>query len=775
MFIGSGFTGLVDQLCFSKYLSYVVGSTAYAVSAVLAAFMSGLALGAYLGGKLSSRVERPLFAYGVLELVVTAAVLAAPAAFTALTPAYLALLKLAPGSLVFASVARWLLAVLFVMVPTLAMGATLPLLSRVVGAGLSEDDAGRTLKEQRLGRLYAANTLGGALGALGAAYLILPWLGLSRTLYAAGIGSGLIGLVAIWQGTRLTAPAVEEQGAASISVGKLLGALAFASGALVFACEVIFTHLLALIIGNSAYAFGLILAVFLICLFAGASLAPRAARRYGDGALPLGLAAAGIGLALTLPTWDLLPLLFGGLGEHVTTFAGREAVRASAAFLILVIPTTLMGLTFPLLLQRVAAERQVGALVGRLTAINTVGAVFGALFTGYVLLPQLGSQRALFAVVIFFAALALITAGVSSKERGARASRFIAGAALAVSLLSPRWDLARLTSGVNVYFDSYDPPSRILFLREDIHGGVTTVTQTGPLLTLYTNGKFQGNNGHELLAQYSFAHFPSLFVKRWDRALVIGLGTATTLGTLNGYPWKQVDVVEISPAIAHAARTYFPETNRHALDDPRVKLHLDDGRNHLLVHSDRYDLIGMELSSIWFSGASALYSREYYELVKSRLEPHGVFQQWVQLHHMDNHSFARILGSLRQVFPHVALFYAGGQGILVASGEPLRASQQAATALSTRPAIRETLAEGSSLIDLMQYLLLTGSGLDDYLAAEATRSGLTPETLVSTDDNLYLEYATPKANVLPWEHRYVLLRELERFRRPGAAEALTAP
>ena len=140
--------------------------------------------------------------------------------------------------------------------------------------------------------------------------------------------------------------------------------LAFVSGALVFAAEVVFTHLLALIIGNSAYAFGLILAAFLSCLFLGASRAAWAQRRFGDAALPLGLAASGLGLAVSLPLWDKLPYFFDNTGEVLTSFAAREATRGVAAFLMLLVPTTLMGLTFPLLLQRVARYSHVGALGG---------------------------------------------------------------------------------------------------------------------------------------------------------------------------------------------------------------------------------------------------------------------------------------------------------------------------------------------------------------------------------------------------------------------------
>ncbi|MGE3674331.1 MAG: spermidine synthase, partial [Polyangiaceae bacterium] len=644
---------------------------------------------------------------------------------------------------------------------------------------LSDDVAGNAEKEKRLGKLYAANTLGGAIGALFAAYWILPLLGLAGTLIASALGSAAIGVLAMQQGSRLEAPQVPDEAETGErrSVGLLLPVLAFASGALVFACEVIFTHLLALIIGNSAYAFGLILAVFLICLFVGASVAPRVHLRFGSAALPIGLAAAAFGMAVTLPAWDRLPMLFGGLGDHVTSFAGREAVRAGAAFLILVVPTTLMGLTFPLLLQRVAADPRVGAQVGRLTAINTLGAVAGALLTGYLLLPRFGSERALHSVVWIFGALALATlpavARSKSKQRGATLAAALT--AIALPFIFPAWNLARLTSGVNVYFEGWQQPDEVLFLREDVHGGVTTVTKKDDLFTLYTNGKFQGNNGHEMQAQYSFAHFPSMFVSRWDNALVIGLGTGTTLGTLNGYPWKHIDVVEISPAIAEAASKYFGMVNDHALDDPRVKVHFDDGRNYLLVRAQKYDFIGMELSSVWFAGASSLYSKEYYELVKQHLLPHGIFQQWVQVHHMENHTFARILNSLRRVFPHVALFYAGGQGVLVASEQPLAASRARSEELSARPGVKRKLEAGAQLVDLLKYLMLTGKDLDSYIDDEASRSNVPLPELISSDDNLFLEYATPRGNVLPWGHRRLLLEEMSRHQSPDASAALIAP
>jgi spermidine synthase len=276
-------------------------------------------------------------------------------------------------------------------------------------------------------------------------------------------------------------------------------------------------------------------------------------------------------------------------------------------------------------------------------------------------------------------------------------------------------------------------------------------------------------------AQRLFAHYPSLFVERWDRALVIGLGTGTTLGTLAAYPWQNLDVVEISPAIVQAARRYFLAQNQGALDDPRVNLTLADGRNHLLIVDRRYDLIGIELSSIWFAGAASLYSREFYALVHRRLRPGGIFQQWVQLHHITPTDFASVLGTLRAEFPHVALFFGGGQGVLVASDRPLSASAARLASLEQRPRVRAVLPPGKRLISLLDDVLVVGAGLDRFVAESARAAGVTPSEMISTDDNLSLEFSTPRGNVLPWSTLDDLVERLLHHRDQQAVERLRAP
>jgi spermidine synthase len=535
--------------------------------------------------------------------------------------------------------------------------------------------------------------------------------------------------------------------------------------------EVISTHLLVVIVGNSAYAFGLILAAFLLSLFAGAALAPVLSRRARDAALAYSLAFSALAVALTLPLWDDLPFAFGGLGEYVKTFAGREAMRAVVAFGILVGPATCMGLTFPLVLRWAAAHHEVGRFVGKLTAVNTAGAVAGALGTGYMMLPALGSERSLLLVALLFAGAAALTA-VRKQFGYHRIPLLLSGASVTVAFLAPNWDVLRLTAGTNVYFDRKSGPESLLHVREDVHGGVTTVTLNQGVRTLYTNGKFQGNDGWELNAQRYFAHYPCLFVRSFDDALVIGLGTGTTLGTLAVYPWKRIDVLEISPAIVEAARNYFPHTNRHALDDPRVHVNIDDARNHLLVTDGRYSIITMELSSVWFAGASSLYSSEFYRLIRAHLTDDGVYQQWVQMHHIHRPVFAALVNTLRREFEHVALFYGGGQGILVSSKRPLEWSKSKTDGLSDTPEFVEMRPNGRPLSVLTDDILAVDVGLDRFIADSAREAGADLSTFVSNDDNLFLEYHPPRGNGLPWIAREELVAVVRSYRDEQAVAAL---
>jgi spermidine synthase len=466
------------------------------------------------------------------------------------------------------------------------------------------------------------------------------------------------------------------------------------------------------------------------------------------------------------------------MAPYADTWALRETARGLVAFIALVVPATAMGALFPIVLRSIADRANVGAEVGKLTALNTLGSIAGSLLAGFVLLPRFGSQTSLLAIAAAYAALALAAAltwrGSALPKMGRVVAVGCAFAAAVIAVVTPRWDLAKLTSGANVYFASGPEPEAIEMVREDVHGGVTTVVRSGDMLTLYTNGKFQGNNGYELEAQRAFAHLPCLLATRHERAFTIGLGTGTTAGTLAAYEFDSIQVAEISPAIAYAARTYFASINGNVFDDPRFLLLNEDGRNALLVSTERYDVVGIEISSIWFAGAANLYSREFYAIVRARLAEGGVLQQWVQFHHMRRRELASVLATVRSVFPHVALFAHGNQGIIVAGENALFISRARAETLARRPSVA-ALLEGAELGDLAGDLLVTDEALDHFVADSAREANLSPEALWSTDDNLYLEYATPKNNVADTPSIEETIDMVARYRRADLAADRSRP
>jgi spermidine synthase len=775
----SGLTGLVYEVTFSKYLSYVFGVTAYASSAVLVAFMGGLSAGAVLVARWDARIERRFFFYGAAEILVGCFCALSPWLFRAIGETYVALARSLPDSLPALVVVRWLIATSIVFVPAAGMGATLPLLAPAV--------SGRN-DERWVSRLYALNILGGAGGSLLAAYLIIPGLGLAATMRTAAVVNFAIGAAAIALGRKERAGAAPPAPIPGTPSDPLPSAkvrapdhheatrrasrfvLAIGSGFLVFAAEVVYVHMLALVIGTSVYAFGLMLAIFLVCLGVGAAVAPGLSARTGFAA-PLTAAIAGFALAATTPLWDRLPPLFDAMAPFATTWAVREICRGLVAFIALAGPAMAMGTLFPIVLREIASRPDVGAEVGKLTALNTIGSIGGSVCGGFLLLPRLGSQTSMLVIGGGYAALALATAWMRARgrERPRKHERAIVlcacAATLVLAVAMPRWDLARLTSGANVYFGLGPLPDSIEMAREDVHGGVTTVGRTGNVLTLYTNGKFQGDNGPELRDQRALAHIPSLLAERHRRAFLIGLGTGTTAGTLAAYPFERIEVAEIAPAIAHAAATYFADINGNVFADPRFRLLLEDGRHALLVSSERYDLIGVEISSIWFAGAANLYNREFYELARSRLEPDGVLQQWVQLHHIRRRELASVLATVRSAFPHVALYAHGHQGIIMAAEKTLYMSRQRADALEARPSVA-ALLRGASLAALAKDLLLMDAALDRFVSDSADEAHISIEDLVSTDDNLYLEYATPKNNIARVPSIFQTIEMITRYRPP---------
>lgn len=741
MFVISGAAGLVFEVALQRSLTRAFGVSALATSTVLAAWMAGLALGALLFGRLADRTASPLKLYAYLEIGIGACAAVMPFLVPLAIEGFASLARGRTLDDPFVRVGLFVMAFGITLVPTLLMGGTLPPVARALAAkgGLANGDG-------EIARLYTANVLGAAIGAGLGSYVFLPGIGLSASMWlGAGFNLAAAGL-GFWLAGRVPVPPAREPDERSPDRAPwtLLGLSAW-SGLATFVAEVTWFHLLGAVIGTSAYAFGLMLALFLVALTIGSAWVARQPDATAKPEL-LGSVQAAIALSmvLTLPLWDKSSALFVVAGTFVTSFEGRELVRALVAAQLIVVPAAILGAVYPLTLRLGARTGSVGQAIGGLAAANTLGAISGSLLTGYVLLPALGSRGTIFVVVAGCVGLAVLLANKRAK--------LIAAAAAGVALLLPAWNLASLASGANVYFT--ETPyyhSKVEWARESVSSGITSVVRhpKSQKVTLLTNGKFQGNESGEVQAQRAYAQVPLLAIRNFDRALLIGVGTGCSLGTLAAHPFKSIDAVELSSDILEAAKTWFGSVNEGVLEgNPKVAVHVADGRNFLLLSERQYDFITLQLSSIWFAGTADLYNRDFYALLKRRLAPGGVVQQWVQLHHMTRRDLAVIVATLKAEFPHALLFFRGNQGLLLASMEPFtfdaKEIARRTAMLKGTPATRGLPAD--EILVLTGNVLLDEGGLERFVEEEAKAWGRERTQLISSDDNLYLEFSTPRAN-----------------------------
>ncbi len=832
LFFLSGTSSLVLETLFTRLLSYTFGNTAYAASTVLAAFLGGLALGAYFIGKRVDGWRPSLLIYGTLELGIGFYALFVPLLFAGLTYAYVALYRLLGMGSVGATAMRFLLATVVIIIPSALMGGTLPVLARMLAATRSE-------YRSDLDWLYAVNTFGAAMGALVSTYVLMPAWGIYGTLGTAFSVNASIFLYTAWFEKRRASglgkevpvhhsqaklsPVKEEGMLQSLpdmasetpdphpintkGARVLLLVAAGLTGTITLAYEVTWTHALTFLVGTAVYAFGMMLFTFLCGLAAGAHIVSRLPRnnRTWAWAFVVSQILLGAVILLTLPLWNRVPDLFyvniirvfqldllilsllvflrmiyvvvtglrrrwkeltaeavilvflitrqvPQLPSEEAYFIATEAYRFFIAFGLLILPAILMGVAFPSLLNLLnRVRRQAGQSVGSIYAVNTLGSILGSLLAGFVLLQWLGSYGTLRAGAVMNAALGLVFFAQLSRKLAAGGA--FAAVLLTAVLMPPTWDMRSLTRGTYVYFERGFTPDQVLYSHEDVQGGLTTVVQSGVTRILLSNGKFQGNNIGEVGAQVRFAMIPALFTHTYDRALVIGLGTGNSLKTLAEFPFQHIDVAELAPSIVSAARNWFSDVNGNVMDlDPRVHLAVTDGRNHLLLSQNHYNLISIEVTSIWISGEGDIYNKEFYELCKSRLTSDGVLQQWVQVHHMKPRDFFVALNTAAKVFPHVAFFLGPSQGLLIASASPLEIDYQQIQALERTAGIRQQLnAIGThSLFSLLGEVVIYDKSYREALT-HLSHDQKISEELVSTDAYPYLEYQTPKGNIVPGE------------------------
>src|SRR6266568_1901254 len=638
LFFLSGATGLVYELLWVRVLYQTFGSTIQSVTTVVAAYMGGLGLGAWLLGRRADRHERPAALYGRLEIAIGLFGLASPLVLALAhriyvgTAAALAIHGAASVALRFA------LAGAVLLIPTTLMGGT------------------------------PAGNL-----AIGIAALRLP-------VPAPDPGAGTdAGRKPGDPRDPVDSPSPLLRRAALL----LLGLTAFAA----LLDEIAWTRVLVMIVGGSTYAFTLVLLVFLLGIGIGSAVVAR------RGAIPSETAAAAAGAqALTAAGAGLLFLIFGLLPRYiiavfqVQSFGATERLLAMglAVGAVVLIPAIGMGMTFPLLTDLVA-ERQAagGSEVGRAYAINTAGSIVGAVLTGFVLVVTLGTDLTLRMGLLVNVVAALALAGLAARGIAEGSAEYRRLGARVVALAAPRWSTRLIDLGPSIYARGLmDARAVTEFLAHRgsrqlayAEGWNATVSVwegvTGRALKV--NGKAVASDFGDMDTQIIAALAPVAARPNPRAAFVVGYGSGVTARVLADVPgMRRVRVVEIEPAVLEMDR-FFRHVNDTALARPNLSVVADAARRDLQIDPTRYDVVVSEPSNPWLAGVATLYTPEFFSVVRSRLADDGVFCQWVQLYQLPLPVVAGIVRNVRAVFPHVQLWFgAPGDVMVLGSPRPLR-------------------------------------------------------------------------------------------------------
>jgi predicted membrane-bound spermidine synthase len=709
----SGIAGLVYEIAWARYLALFLGHTSYAVVAVLVAFMGGLALGYAWIGKWADRTSAPLAMYAGLEIGIGILGLLFPWYYEFCREAFvtLALAWQPRGAALFAL--KFAFSSLAILLPTVLMGGTLPVLARFVTQSLAD-------LRPRVAALYCLNSAGAVAGCLLADFLLIPLVGLQLTVWDAAAMNLIVGLIALALHRRLQgiepAPAPVEEVEEQFTPGELkLAMIAIgASGFVAMLYEVAWTRLLALALGSSTHAFSIMLTTFIAGIATGSWLIYRWKRLRSTldafGWAELALAATLFG---SMFFYDLIPYWFARLSNLLArteeAYPLYELCQALICFGVMFVPAVCLGMTLPLA-SRVATQEvaRTGRSVGGTFAVNTLGTVLGTAVTGFALLPWLGLART-FAFGV--AANAVIGLALLARCRLLQRPAWAAPApvmAVAVVWLAGGWFESwprALTLGL---WRNQNPPQsvaefRALAARDEIRyyrdgAGETVCVEAmrcpqGQKLTLKVNGKADASTGADMTTQLLAGHLPMLLRPHSHDVLVVGLGSGVTCGAVTTHPnLRRVDVVEISPEVAQAARCFAPYNN-HVLDNPTLRLVIEDAKSFLKTSLGKYDIIISEPSNPWMAGVAGVFSREFYQTCRSSLRADGLMVQWVQVYETSDEAFDVVLATFLSVFPHTSIWQTSvGDLVLIGSPSPTRVNLDALATRITHPSVAADLA-----------------------------------------------------------------------------------
>ena len=690
LFAASGCAALIYEIVWFQLLQLVIGSSAVSLGLLLAAYMGGLCLGSAAFARLVPARIHPLRIYAAIEAGIGLFGLIALFGVPLVGHLYVA----TAFSGLFGMIWRGVIAAACLLPPTLLMGAGYPAIARWAQIG-----AHASRRSAQLGFLYSANIAGAVIGCGLAGFYLLRVFDMAVATYVAVAINVAAALIAYSFASRTKAPEahVSDPTAPVRAPGAMIIYVAIGlSGLTALGAEVVWTRLLSLLLGPTVYTFSIILAVFLVGLFAGSSAGSFIARRVRDSRMALAvcqillavaIAWTAFTIARVLPYWPVDPWLSVSPWFNFDLDIER-CLRA-------ILPATLLwGASFPLALAAAsAAQEDPARLSGEVYAANTAGSIIGALAFSLFLIPAIGTQgseRLLIWLAAAGAIAALVTVFHAARRFTPRLAAALAvTATLAVALsatVSPLpWQAIaygrRIAPILRNLIVAGDTETRPLFVGEGVNSSVV-ITERAGTRAFYVSGKSEASSALiDMRLQRMMGHLPAL-VHTQDPAarsvLVVGFGAGVTAGSLVPYSdISRINICELEPLIPRASGEYFSKENNNVLHDIRTHVVYDDARHYILTAPDKFDIITTDPIHPWVKGSSTLFSKEYFELVRSHLNPGGVAAQWLPLYESDDETIKTELATFFSVFPNATVWsnFLDGDGydlILLGSVDPPR-------------------------------------------------------------------------------------------------------
>jgi spermidine synthase len=744
LFIGSGCAALIYEIVWFQLLQLVIGSSAVSLAVLLGTFMGGMCLGSLLLPRYVSAQHHPLRVYAYLELGIGVLGILILFGMPVLSNIYTAW----AGSGVIGIMLRGLAAAICLLPPTMLMGATLPAVSRWV----------ETTPEgvSWLGFFYGGNTGGAVIGSLLAGFYLLRVHDMATATFVAVALNVSVAVLAIIVARAVRHEAedvVKEKVKPAPGSWAVYVAIAL-SGMTALASEVIWTRLLSLLFGGTVYTFSLILAVFLFGIGIGSSVGSALARGLERPRIALGwcqmllcgaIAWAAYTLALSLPFWPIDPSIAMSPWYNFPLDLARS-------FWVMLPAAVLWGASFPLALASVAGKGQdPGRLVGGVYAANTVGAIVGALGGSLLMVTWLGTQHSQQALIILSGLSALLV--LEPLQSNAETSRgraawvgmlpIVIGAVCAALLARNIPAIPKLLVAYGRYAATRAHQDiDVVYMGEGWNASVAVSRLPGGVLNYHNAGKVQASSEpQDMRLQRMLGHLTTLVPKNPRQVLVIGCGAGVTAGAVSIDPAVEHETIaEIEPLVPKVVSTWFAAHNFNVVNNPKVRVQLDDARHYLLTTKQRFDAITSDPLDPWVKGAAMLYTREFFEIVKSHLNPGGVVTLFVQLYESNTEAVKSEIATFMEAFPNGIVWGNTQEGrgydlVLLGQVEPLQINVDDIQTKLSRPEyepVRRSLSDIGmySAVDLFSTYAGRGPDLTEWMRDAA----------INRDRNLRLQY-----------------------------------